>query len=144
MVSFILYFRRKNQVKLLTRDTDYAVRALLYFARNGNHIVSVKELVEEIKMPWPFLRKILQILHKRQFVEAFKGRGGGFILSVLPQDIFLVDLIEIFQGPFKLSECIFKKRICPDINSCILRQRMNEIERKVIAELKTITIASLL
>lgn len=131
-------------MKLLTRDIDYAVRALLYLARNGNHIVSVKELVKEIKMPWYFLRKILQILHKKEFVKAFKGRGGGFILDASPEKIFLVDLIEIFQGHFKLSECIFKKRICSDINSCILRQRMNEIERKVIAELKTITIASLL
>lgn len=57
--------------------------------------------------------------------------------------IFLVDLIRIFQGPFKLNECLFKKKACPNIKRCALRKKLKEIEDYVIKELNSITIGSL-
>lgn len=131
-------------MKLITRDTDYAVRALCFIAKHKSDMISVRELVKELKIPRPFSRKILQILNKKRVLKSYKGPGGGFSLAVVPKNIFLVDLIEIFQGPFKLNECTFKKRICPDITSCVLNKKINTIEKYVISELKSITIASLL
>ncbi|MFZ5800974.1 MAG: RrF2 family transcriptional regulator [Candidatus Omnitrophota bacterium] len=128
----------------MTRNTDYAVRALRFIARNKDRIISVTELVKELKMPRPFLRKILQILNKKGILESYKGQGGGFILAIPAHKIFLVDLIEILQGPLKLNECIFKKKLCPDRDICGLRKAIDGIEKKVIRELKSITVASLL
>lgn len=131
-------------MKLITRDTDYATRALCFIARNKNKIISAGDLVKGLKMPRPFLRKILQILHKKGILESFKGQGGGFILALPADKIFLADLLRIFQGPLKLNECIFKKRICPDRSICALRHKIDIIERDVLSKLKSITIASLL
>ena len=131
-------------MKLITRDTDYAIKAICYIAKNQNRITSVRGLVKDLKMPRPFLRKILQILHKRKILNAFKGQGGGFLLAKTADKIFLVELMEIFQGPLKLNDCIFKKRICLDRSDCSLKQKIDHIERNVVSELKSITIASLL
>jgi len=131
-------------MKLITRDTDYAIRALCFIANDKGKIISVSELVRKLKIPRPFLRKILQVLHKKEILRAFKGQGGGFLLAVPAHRIFLIDLLNILQGPFKLNECLFKKRICPDRNFCALKKRLDVIERYVVSELKTITIASLL
>ncbi len=131
-------------MKLITRDTDYAVRALCYMAGTKRQMISVRRLVKELKVPRPFLRKILQILSKKGVLRSSKGRGGGFMLAVVPSKIFLVDLIEIFQGPLKLNECIFKKRVCPNRTTCRLEKKIGAIERYVISELKSVTIASLL
>lgn len=131
-------------MKLITRDTDYAVRALCYMAETKKEIVSVPDLVKQLKIPRPFLRKILQTLNKKGVLRSLKGRGGGFMLAVATNKVFLVDLIEIFQGPLKLNECIFKKRVCPDRTTCRLKSKMDAIERHVITELKSITVESLL
>ncbi len=131
-------------MKLITRDTDYAVRALCYMAGTKKQMISVPDLVKELKVPGPFLRKILQILNKEGVVRSSKGRGGGFTLAVVPKKIFLVDLIEIFQGPLKLNECIFKKRLCPNRTTCRLKKKIGAVERHVISELESVTIASLL
>lgn len=131
-------------MKLLTRDTDYAVRALCCIAGRKGEIVPVSELVEKLKIPGPFLRKLLQILNKKGILKSYKGKGGGFKLAAAPDRIFLIDLMEIFQGPVKLNECMFKKRICPSVRICPLKRKLNSIERYVLAELKFITIASLL
>lgn len=131
-------------MKLITRDVDYAVRALCYIAIHKREIVSVAEIVKALKIPRPFLRKIFQILNKKGILKSYRGKSGGFALTTSPDKIFLVDLIEAFQGPFKLNECIFKKRICPDIRICLLKEKLKMVEKSVISELKAINISSLL
>ncbi len=132
-------------MRLITRNTDYAIRALCFIAENNKkEIISVSELVKNLKIPRPFLRKLLQILNKKGLLRSYKGKGGGFELAMLPEKIFLVDLIEIFQGPLNLDECIFKRRSCPDIKSCLLREKIEAIKDYVSEELKSITIKSLI
>lgn len=131
-------------MKLINRDTDYAVRALCVIAHEGGRLVSVTRLVKGLKIPRPFLRKILQVLNKKGILKSHKGKRGGFKLNFSVEKIFLVDLIEAFQGPLRLNECIFKKKICPDRGACVLRMRIDDIEEHVVSELKTITLASLM
>ncbi|MFH1269537.1 MAG: Rrf2 family transcriptional regulator [Candidatus Omnitrophota bacterium] len=131
-------------MKLITRDTDYALRALCFISRRKKEIISAAELVKELKIPRSFLRKLLQILNKKMVLKSYKGKGGGFLLAVPANKVFLVDLIEIFQGPLRLNECFFKKLACPRRNTCALRKKIDRIERYVIRELKSITLASLL
>lgn len=130
-------------MKLITRNTDYAIRALCCIAEQEKDIVSADHIVKYLKMPRPFLRKILQILNKEGLLNSYKGKGGGFALALPPEKIFLMDLMKIFQGPIKLNECKFKKSDCPHIKNCLLKKKMDKIEEDVILRLKAITIASL-
>lgn len=131
-------------MKLITRDTDYAVRALVFMAKQNKRVMSVDQLVKVLKIPRPFLRKILQTLNRKNVLHSYKGQRGGFLLAVAPTSIFLVDLIKIFQGPIKLNECIFKKRVCPNIKTCKLKKRIDNIQDYVILKLKDITLACLI
>lgn len=130
-------------MKLITKNTDYAIKALCYMAKHNSHVITVKEMVNKLRIPRAYLRRILQILHKRGFLKAYKGKGGGFILNRKPGEIHVKSLITVFQGRVKLSECIFKKRICPDIKTCQLKKKIAEIESYLIAKLESITIANL-
>jgi len=131
-------------VKLITRDTDYALRAICFIAQQKKRVVSVTTLVRELKIPRPFLRKILQALNKKRILKSHKGHGGGFILGVKPANIFLVDLIRIFQGQLSLNECFLRKMRCPNMDKCALRKKIKRIERYVARELEPINIASLI
>lgn len=131
-------------MKLLTRNTDYAVRAICAMAARSGEVVTAAELVSELKMPRPFLRKILQVLNKSEIVKSTKGSGGGFVLARKPGDIYLAAIIEAFQGPLSINECIFKKKVCPNRKICPLKKKLSEIENKVEAELRAVTIGSLL
>lgn len=130
-------------MKLITRDTDYAVRALCCIAKRKSEIVSVSNLVKKLKIPKPFLRKILQVLNRKGLLKSYKGKGGGFVLSRPANKILLTDLIKIFQGSLELSACIFKRSICPNIETCALRKKINVSEKFVISQLKSISVGSL-
>ena len=132
------------KMKLITRNTDYAVRALASMAEKGDSVTSVGELSGELKIPRPFLRKILQILNKRGLLRSYKGKGGGFSLARSPEDIFLTELMEIFQGPVKINECFTRKALCHNVRTCVLKGKIDDIESRVIRELKSITVKSLI
>ena len=131
-------------MKLFTRDTDYAIRALMYIASSKKDIVTAVEIEGKLKLPRPFLRKILQLLQKGGVLKSIKGSKGGFFLAFSPEKISLISLIRIFQGKITFTKCFLKKKICPNIKKCSVRRKIKNIERTVVAELKQITIASLL
>lgn len=130
-------------MKLITRNTDYAMRALCYIAGQTQDSVSATEMVAALRIPRPFLRKILQILSGEGLLASVKGQGGGFSLAVPAERILLTDLIRIFQNSIQLNECMFNKKLCPNRNACVLKQEIDSIERAVLGRLRRITIASL-
>lgn len=133
-----------KNMKLITRNTDYAVRALRFIAGKKGRVVPVPELVGKLKIPRPFLRKILQRLNREGILKSRKGLGGGFCLARPADRIYLSELIKILQGPVKLNECIFKKKICPDQKKCPLRKKISEVENTAVRKLQAITLAELL
>ncbi|MFH1397987.1 MAG: Rrf2 family transcriptional regulator [Candidatus Omnitrophota bacterium] len=131
-------------MKLITRDTDYALRALCFIAKNKDKVTPVSELVRRLRMPRPFLRKILQSLDKIGLLKSYKGKGGGFLLTLKPDKISILDVMRIFQGEFNFNECLLNKRLCPDIRICILKKKIDRIEKYVISELNSFKLAYLL
>ncbi len=131
-------------MKLINRDTDYAVRALGFISQHKDKIVTVSDMVKALRMPRPFLRKILQALNRRKLLRSTKGRGGGFILERPADKILLADIIRIFQGPLENDTCLFKKRLCPNRDRCILRRKISGLEKRISLELESITLKSLL
>jgi len=131
---------------IINRNTDYAIRAISYIAKvqKDSGTVSTKEVYKNTKISRPFLRKILQILAKNKIVESIKGKGGGFRLKHSPKDIYIIDLIKIFQGKIELSRCLLGRKICPHIKRCKLRKKIDKIEQYVLEELSSITIKDLL
>jgi Rrf2 family protein len=131
-------------VKLITREIDYAVRALKSLAENGSDKVPVTDLVEELRITRPMLRKIMQELAKNGVVTSYKGNNGGFRLNKRPEDIYLIDIIEVFQGRFSMNECVLNKEICPNRGDCILKSKIEDIEADVKRKLESINLESLM
>ncbi len=135
-------------IKLINRNTDYAVQALCYMARREHkhkpHVTSVSELVEELKVPRAFIRKIMQILNNESVLLSKRGWGGGFRLAREPKKISLLEVVKVFQGPIKLSECVLQKEACPNKNNCFLRRRLGTIEQFINIQLKPITIEGMI
>ena len=132
-------------MNFISRDTDYAWRALMFIADNGEKgVVTVDEIVQEEGLPERFLRRILQRLAKKRILVSHKGKKGGFSFAKSPEKISLVDIIKVFQGNIDFTNCLLKGRVCPNIKKCALRRKLQDIAKIVDKELRGITIVSLL
>jgi len=131
-------------MKLINRDVDYAARALVFMARANKPTVSVAKMREQVGVTGPFLRKIMQKLHKAGIVHAVKGKGGGFALARNPENISLRLLIDVLQGRLALNDCVFRQKICQHHAACILRHKISAMENRLLSEIDAVTIKDLL
>jgi len=131
-------------MKLVTKHSDYAVRAITYIAENKRRFVSSLEIANKQKIPLLFLRRILQSLIKEKIIVSKEGVKGGVRLVGDPKRITVADVIKIFQGNIQLSDCMFRKEFCCNRKTCLLRKKIKNIEDIVGFEFKKITIQSLL
>lgn len=129
---------------LITKDTDYAIRALCFLAEHHAETAAVIEISEKLKVSYSFLRKIMQDLNRQGILRSTKGKGGGFALNKAANEIFVMDVIDIFQGPINMKRCRVKHSICPEIENCALRRTVEEIEEYARTTLQSMTIKGLL
>lgn len=119
---------------IFSRSTQYAIQALVRIAetKEGEYM-TVEELGDELGIPNEFLAKLLQRLTKHGFLDSRKGRGGGFKLARGPDTIDLHEVLEVFEGPDSLLECIFDGKICREKDHhCPLHEEWSEIREEII------------
>lgn len=135
-------------MKFITRDTDYAIRALVFMIRvskkKPDRVITVDEIVEEEGLPERFLRRIFQRLAKKKILLSYKGKSGGFSFLAHPDKIRVADIVKIFQGDINFTNCLLKTNICPNIGTCMFRKRLKSVNEMVVRELVKIKISSLL
>lgn len=129
-------------MKLLTKNSDYAVRALA--SLDSGTFRSARAIAEEQEMPYQFLRRILRDLIKERVVVSKEGGSGGFRLNVDPARISVADIIRVFQGDVQFSTCMFRRKVCGNRSSCALRREIKRIEEMVEKELGKITLVRLM
>ena len=131
-------------MKLVTKESDYAIRAVLFLAQNTKRYVSSREIAEKDNIPLRFLRKILNVLKEKKLIETKEGVAGGIKLKKKAENISLKSLITLFQGSMQFTECLFRGNICHNRATCVLRERIVNIETKVAKEFEKITIETLM
>ncbi|MBU2102122.1 MAG: Rrf2 family transcriptional regulator [Candidatus Omnitrophota bacterium] len=130
-------------MKLLTKHSDYAVRALLFLAKNQVYSSS-RKIATKQGIPYQFLRRILQQLIAGGLVVSRGGGQGGFKLIKKPESVSVVDVIKIFQGDVQFSQCMFRRQLCAHRAACVLRREISRIEKIVDNEFRKVTLAKLL
>ena len=131
-------------MKLITKDTDYAIRALVFMGEKEKNIFNVRNLSEELKISHQFLRRLLQVLSKNRILRSVKGKGGGFSLNKKPGEIFLSELVGIFQVKMELKNCMVKDERCPNFQSCLLSRKLDRIEQIIEKEIGNLSIENLI
>ncbi len=131
-------------MKLLTKETDYAIRAVMNLAGQDSGFVSSRDISHQEDIPLQFLRRILRTLIKGGIIESREGATGGVSLKADSGSIKIADLIRLFQGNIQLTECMFRKKICSNRKTCVLRKRIQKIEAMVTEEFDGLTIKDLL
>ena len=131
-------------MKLITKHTDYAIRALMHLAGRKGEIVPVSEISKSDNIPEKFLKRLMSTLKINKYIHTKEGKGGGVTLAKEPERILVSDIMRIFQGEFQISDCMFKKDMCPNRKTCVLRVNVGLIEKNLEKQFRAITIGSLL
>ena len=129
---------------IITRATEYAIRAILYMSRQPvGEIIYKKDICKAQEITPAFLTKILQPLIKDGIVGSQRGVGGGFYLAKAPVEITLLDIIKSQEGPVYLNQCLIERSSCEREFFCPVHGAWSQIRKEFMATLSRYDFASL-
>ena len=125
-------------------STEYAIHGLLFLAlRPPETITMLPEVARAIHVAEPSLRKVFQTLARHGLVTSYRGIKGGYRLAMSMQEITLKDVVEATEGTTFLYQCISTQQQCESGPRCVIGSAFQEVEARIIAALRTLTLASL-
>lgn len=128
---------------MLTRSSEYAIRALALLAVTGEgRSLQSREIAARLGLPPQFLTKILRRLTAGGVVTSQRGRCGGFSLGRPPQQISLLEVVLPFEEPRTEVTCVLGQAYCSDEDACPLHRPLTEIRRRFLDVLEATTLAA--
>lgn len=128
----------------LTRQTNYAIRMLMYCAANEGELSRVPEIARSYGVSELFLFKILQPLVQHGLIETVRGRNGGVRLGRAAEEITLFDVVRVTEENFAMAECFENDATdCPLVDSCALNSALREALNAFFAVLMKYSISDM-
>lgn len=128
----------------LTKQTTYAVRALIYCAVNTGQLARVSEIADAFSMSEAFLFKLIKPLVDNGMLETVRGRNGGVRLARGASDITLYDVVSVTEDNFILSDCSHPGDCeCPIRDECQFHNALAEALDAFFTVLKSYSIHDL-
>ena len=122
----------------ITRQADYAVRAVLYLAQLGNERrAATSQIAEEQQIPPSFLAKIVSQLSVAGLLQTSRGARGGVSLARTPDEITLLEVVEAIDGPILLNECVAGSGVCTFGDDCPMRPIWCDAQSELVSRLRT-------
>ena len=130
---------------MLSSTSDYALRAVLFLARDGEgRSRRADEIAEATAAPRNYLAKTLNALAKAGIVSSARGPQGGFTLACDPATLTIARVVDCFDEPRPQSRCMLGTAPCDPAHPCAAHGRWTAVKHERRQPLATTTIADLL
>ncbi len=143
-VLLLLPFIWFRNMILVNRRTDYAIRIVLFLAKQGMRAcVSTSEIQRGMLIPSALSQRIVADLARGGFIQTFPGRKGGLTLARPAALINLRQIMEQFEERFVSFDCLVSGGSCPFDESCPVRCRWKHVQEMILKELEATTFEDL-
>jgi Rrf2 family protein len=123
----------------ITRQADYAVRAVLYLSRLGpDQRAATSQIAEVQQIPPSFLAKIVSQLSVAGLLQTSRGARGGVSLARTPDQISLLEVVEAIDGPILLNECV-GNGACTFGDDCAMKPVWCDAQAELVSRLRQTT-----
>ena len=123
----------------------YGVRFLMDLGAHeheGN--VTLKDVARRQALSEKYLWQVVNPLKAAGFIRATLGAHGGYKLGQSPATITLLDILAVLEGKGAVVACVSSPGTCRRSNDCAARRIWQEVDQKVSAVLKAITLREMI
>ena len=133
---------------MLTAKGKYGLKAMVYLAQlPEGRLALVADIASSNSIPKKFLDAILVQLRNAGFVQSRKGKGGGYRLNRLPEDIKVGSVVRVLDGPLAPIPCASYTRYeaCADcdVETCEVRHMMLNVRNAIAEVMDSTTLAQM-
>ncbi len=127
----------------LQKASSFAIYAVLELAANPLRQLAGTDIAREYGISAHHLAKVLRDLGRARIVEAVRGVGGGYRLSVNPKRLTLLDVIQVFEPVGSQNDASEDPELATDAGQA-LRMVLDELDDHALATFQSITISTML
>ena len=128
----------------VSRELDYAVRAVLVMATHSDEVLSKRRIADEFCIPVNFLAIILPRLVHSGIVESLPGPRGGYRMARAASEISILDIIKAINRGLALNRCDDSQRDpCDHKGRCPVAPHWRKLRENVEEYLQGVTFDSL-
>ena len=129
----------------LNRMTDYAIVVLGALAHRRGEVLATAQLASLTGLAQPTVAKVAKHLQAGNLLTTRRGASGGYTLLGRPEDISLVTVIEVVEGPIAVNGCVDGAQDpCSVANCCFMSNQWNKVNSAIRSTLEDITLADLI
>lgn len=131
---------------MLSTTSEYALRALAHLAAQppGAALLG-RDLATLADVPANYLSKILITLRNAEIVATSRGLSGGYRLHRPAQEIFLIDVVELFDGVSRTSPACFLRhqKPCSSASPCHAHELWRDLQARYLGFLISTPLSAL-
>lgn len=99
---------------MISTKARYALRVMIDLAQHQeNGYIPLKEIAKRQEISEKYLEIILKTLVKENILKGLRGKGGGYMLTRLPEEYTIGEIIELTEGSLAPVACLM-----PDAETC--------------------------
>ncbi|MBY0435963.1 MAG: Rrf2 family transcriptional regulator, partial [Cyclobacteriaceae bacterium] len=110
--------------------------------------VHIQDIANDQHIPKKFLEAILLEMRNAKILHSKKGKGGGYYLYKKPEDVNLVEIMRLIDGPISLLPCVSLNYYepceeCRDEKVCGIRDSFTAVRDETLKLLSKSTLAQI-
>lgn len=90
---------------MLSKTAEYALRAVVWLAREPGQAASAVQLAEVTKTPRRYVHKVLQDLVAAGLLRSQPGPGGGYSLAADPEALTILEVVNAVAPLERIRAC---------------------------------------
>lgn len=91
----------------------------------------IRDIAQSQKISEKYISRLIIDLRRAGMVRSIRGAKGGFKISKNPEEITLLDVIEVMEGPLSVVSCVATPEKCEKSNLCCARDIWTTINADV-------------
>jgi len=129
----------------LSTKTRYGTRILIDLAlKIDRGAIQVSQISSSQNISVKYLEQIIRTLKQSGFIKSVRGPKGGHLLAKDPKEIYLGQLVRLFEGQADLVACTSSPENCEMAADCLVRDAWQKATSVLYQNLDNISIADLI
>ncbi len=123
----------------------YGVRILLDLALHDNETPRlIRDISQSQQISEKYISRLIISLRKAHMVRSIRGAKGGFRLAKQPEELTLLDIVEVMEGPISIIDCVRCPEKCQKAEKCATREVWERLNSDIQESMRKITLADII
>ena len=128
---------------MISLTSKYSIRTMIELAaQDCEDFVRAKDLAVAVRVPGPYLAKIIKGLVKKGYLVGRKGPGGGIKISKRGRAASFYDICVAVNDPLMSQACFLSRKACSGDSPCPMHDHWAKVRGQMFKFLNQSKIAN--